>query len=160
MVWILIGIIYLLFDGVRLCLWTAATNGPIVHPPDDIWVWSSGGMILMGKTEEFGENPVPVPLCPPQIPHGLTWVRTWASTVGGRWLTIWAMARPSLLHWDTDFMNNKGYSVATMTEPSNWPWLSTVIATLTTHSLSSHLIRHNMTSDVDTTSLNNLSIIK
>jgi hypothetical protein len=24
-------------DGVRLRLWTAATNGPIVHPPGDIW---------------------------------------------------------------------------------------------------------------------------
>jgi hypothetical protein len=24
-------------DGVRLRLWTAATNGPIAHPPGDIW---------------------------------------------------------------------------------------------------------------------------
>jgi hypothetical protein len=24
-------------DGVRLCLWTAATNGPIVHSPGHIW---------------------------------------------------------------------------------------------------------------------------
>jgi hypothetical protein len=24
-------------DGARLCLWTAATNGPIVHPPGDIY---------------------------------------------------------------------------------------------------------------------------
>jgi hypothetical protein len=29
-----------------------------------------GGMILTGKTEEFGEKSVPVPLCPPQVP---TW---------------------------------------------------------------------------------------
>jgi hypothetical protein len=27
------------------------------------WNWQ-------GKTEELGEKPVPVPLCPPQIPHG------------------------------------------------------------------------------------------
>jgi hypothetical protein len=26
-------------NWVRLCLWTAATNGPIVHPPGDIWAW-------------------------------------------------------------------------------------------------------------------------
>jgi hypothetical protein len=25
-----------------------------------------------GKTEEFKDKPVPVPLCPPQIPYGLT----------------------------------------------------------------------------------------
>jgi hypothetical protein len=24
---------------MRICLWTAVTNGPIVHPPGDIWVW-------------------------------------------------------------------------------------------------------------------------
>jgi hypothetical protein len=29
------------------------------------WNWQ-------GKTEEVGEKPVPVPLCPPQIPRGLT----------------------------------------------------------------------------------------
>jgi hypothetical protein len=25
--------------GVRLRLWTAATNRPVVHPPGDIWAW-------------------------------------------------------------------------------------------------------------------------
>jgi hypothetical protein len=29
-----------------------------------------------GKNEELGEKPVPVPLCQPQIPRGLTWART------------------------------------------------------------------------------------
>jgi hypothetical protein len=43
-----------------------------------------------GKTEVLGENPVPMPLCPPQIPHG----PTRASAVRGRQLTAWAMARP------------------------------------------------------------------
>jgi hypothetical protein len=40
-----------------------------------------------GKTEILGEKPVPVPFCPPQIPHGLTWDRIRASAVGGRRLT-------------------------------------------------------------------------
>jgi hypothetical protein len=41
------------------------------------------------------EKPVPMPLCPPQIPHGLTRDWTWASAVGGRRLTAWAVARPT-----------------------------------------------------------------
>jgi hypothetical protein len=49
------------------------------------WNWQE-------KTEVLGEKPVPVPLRPPQIPHGLTWDRTRASAVGGRWLT--GTARP------------------------------------------------------------------
>jgi hypothetical protein len=39
-------------------------------------------------------KPAPVPLCPPQIPHDLTWARTRAAAVGSRRLTTWAMARP------------------------------------------------------------------
>jgi hypothetical protein len=49
------------FDGVRLRLWPAATNGHNVYPPDDIWVWRA--MVewyWQGKTEELGEKPVPV----------------------------------------------------------------------------------------------------
>jgi hypothetical protein len=61
-------------DRVRICVYTAATNGPFVHPPGGY-----GGMPLTGKTEEVGENPVPLPLCPSQIPHELTRTRTWAS---------------------------------------------------------------------------------
>jgi hypothetical protein len=26
-------------DGVRLRLWSTATNGPIGHPPSDMWAW-------------------------------------------------------------------------------------------------------------------------
>jgi hypothetical protein len=37
-----------------------------------------------GKTEELGEKPVPVPLCPSQIPHGLTRDQTRASAVCSR----------------------------------------------------------------------------
>jgi hypothetical protein len=36
----------------------------------------------------------PVLLCPPQIPHDLTWARTQAAAVGSQRLTAWAMTRP------------------------------------------------------------------
>jgi hypothetical protein len=34
-----------------------------------------------GKPKYWGGKPVPVPFCPPQIPHGLTWDRTRVSAV-------------------------------------------------------------------------------
>jgi hypothetical protein len=58
------------------------------------WNWQ-------GKTEVLGENPVPVPLCQPQIPHGLTRDRTRASAVRDRRLTAWAMAQPSRVFTET-----------------------------------------------------------
>jgi hypothetical protein len=39
-------------------------------------------------------KPAPAPLCPPQIPHGLTRARTRAAAVGSQQLTAWGMARP------------------------------------------------------------------
>jgi hypothetical protein len=71
--------------GVRLCLWTAANNSPLVHSPGDIWTW--GAMVewyWQGKTEELEEKAIPVPLCPPQIPYGLTRARARASTMRSR----------------------------------------------------------------------------
>jgi hypothetical protein len=59
------------FDGVRRSLWPAATGVPTVHPPDDTWLWRAVvDIILTGETEDGGERPVPVLLCPPQVPHG------------------------------------------------------------------------------------------
>jgi hypothetical protein len=43
--------------------------------------------IDMGKPKYSGEKPVPVALCPPQIPHGLSRDRNRASAVRGRLLT-------------------------------------------------------------------------
>jgi hypothetical protein len=42
-----------------------------------------------------GENPVPVPHCPPQIQHGLTRTRTGASVVSGQRLAACDMAWPT-----------------------------------------------------------------
>jgi len=36
-----------------------------------------------GKTETVGERPVPLPLCPLHISHGLVWVWTWAFVLKG-----------------------------------------------------------------------------
>jgi hypothetical protein len=58
------------------------------------WNWQ-------GKTEVLGENPVPVPLCPPQIPHGLTWNWTRASAVRGRRLTACLSHGTAILNLST-----------------------------------------------------------
>jgi hypothetical protein len=76
-------------------LWTATTNGHIVHAPDDISVWwTTVEWYRQGKIEEIREKPIPVPLCPPQITHGLTRAQTRDSAVRGERLNAWAMARP------------------------------------------------------------------
>jgi hypothetical protein len=51
-------------------------------------------MILTGENKVLGELPVPVSLCPPQIPEGVTWDRTRGSAVRGRRLTVCVMVRP------------------------------------------------------------------
>jgi len=35
------------------------------------WSWSIGG--ITGENQVFGENPIPIPRYPPQIPHGMAW---------------------------------------------------------------------------------------
>jgi hypothetical protein len=35
------------YDGLRLCLSTAATNGPIVHPPGDMLAWSAVVVVVV-----------------------------------------------------------------------------------------------------------------
>jgi hypothetical protein len=53
---------------------------------------SHGGMILTEETEEFGERPAPVLLCPP---HWLMRARIRFSATIGRRLTARTMARPA-----------------------------------------------------------------
>jgi hypothetical protein len=69
----------------------------ILHTPPMIWVWrETVEWHWQGKTEELGEKPVPVPFCPPQIPHGLSRARSRAFAVRGRRLTTWTIARPAI----------------------------------------------------------------
>jgi hypothetical protein len=69
-------------------VWMPALFASILRIAQMIWVLESDGGIIywQGKTEELGEKPVPAPLCPPEIPHGLTGARTRASAVRGQWL--------------------------------------------------------------------------
>jgi hypothetical protein len=49
-------------------------------------------MKLTGENRSTREKPVPVPVCPPQIRHGLTRDRTRVSVVRGRRIAASAMA--------------------------------------------------------------------
>jgi hypothetical protein len=53
-----------------------------------------GGLRIGGGNRNTQKEPAPVPLCPPQIPHDLTWAWTRAVAMGSRRLTAWALARP------------------------------------------------------------------
>jgi hypothetical protein len=53
-----------------------------------------GGMRTGRGNRSTRRKPAPVPLCPPQIPHDLTWAWTRAAAMGIRRLTAWAMTRP------------------------------------------------------------------
>jgi hypothetical protein len=85
------------WGGVRLSpLGTSANIWPIVPGPDNRWwVWSSRWNENWQGKPKYSEKTCTVPLCPPQIPHDLTWDRTRVAAVGSRRLTAWAMARPS-----------------------------------------------------------------
>jgi hypothetical protein len=73
-----------------------------------------------GKPKYSGKKLAPVPLCLPQIPHGLTRDRTWASAVRGRRLTALAMARPrsQLLVVNVTASRNLLHSVGHLRQPS------------------------------------------
>jgi hypothetical protein len=54
---------------------------------DDDDYGAVGGMRIGGGNRSTQRKPAPVPLCPPQIPHHLTWDRTRAAAVGSQRLT-------------------------------------------------------------------------
>jgi hypothetical protein len=73
---------------VRLVFFIFSSNGAPVE-----WNWQ-------GTTEVLGEKPVPVPLCPPQIPHGLTRDRTRCQNNGTAeaW-SFYKLSMDQLLHY-------------------------------------------------------------
>jgi hypothetical protein len=74
---------------VRLSpLGTSATNWPLYQPRmiDDEH-GAVGGMRIGRGNRSTQRKPTPVQLCPPQIPHDLTWARTRAAAVGNGRLT-------------------------------------------------------------------------
>jgi hypothetical protein len=88
---------HLFLGGVRLSpLGTSATVGLLYQPRmiDDDDYGAVGGMRIDKGNRSTRRKPAPVPLCPPQIPHDLTWDRTRAAAVGSQRLTAWTMARP------------------------------------------------------------------
>jgi hypothetical protein len=79
----------LLLSGTRLSpLGTAATTG-LLYQPQMI----DGGMKIGRGNRSTRRKPAPVPLCPPQIPHDLSWARNRAAAVGSQRLTVRAMVR-------------------------------------------------------------------
>jgi hypothetical protein len=76
--------------GVRLNpLGTSATVCLLYQPRmidvDDYG--AVGGMRIGRGNRRTRRKPAPVPLCPPQIPHDLTWDRIRAAVVGNQRLT-------------------------------------------------------------------------
>jgi hypothetical protein len=101
-IWDDISIIFFLVSlgGVRLSpLGTSATVSLLYQPRmiDDNDYGAVGGMRIGRGNRSTRRKPAPVPLCPLQIPHDLTWDRTRAAEVGNQRLTAWAMAGPEII---------------------------------------------------------------
>lgn len=104
--WILL--FFYCYNDMRLCLCgTAATNGSIVHFPDDTCMKME--QLWNDIDKGLWEN---LPLCTPYIPCGMPWKWTWAYLVR-RWqlgtcVTTWPKDLNTLcmkcLHWHNLFM--------------------------------------------------------
>jgi hypothetical protein len=86
-------------DGVRLCLWTAATNRPVVHSRDDIWVWTAMVEWYLDRTKPNNseKKPVAVPFCPgpsrerravKRLSHGTARSWRWPDKIETRWACV------------------------------------------------------------------------
>jgi hypothetical protein len=82
------------FDWDWVHLVHRALTGLLYQPRliDDDECVAVGGMRIGRGTRNTRRKSAPVPLCPPQTPHYLTWARTQAAAVRSRQLTTWAIA--------------------------------------------------------------------
>jgi hypothetical protein len=75
---------------------------PRMLDDDDDEYGAVGGMRIGRGNRSTRSKPAPVPIFPPQIPHDLTWDRTWAAAMRSRQLTAWAMAWPVITQKSTE----------------------------------------------------------
>jgi hypothetical protein len=75
-----------------LCWWCETMSTNCGH--QQVWCSAMVEWYWQGKTKEIGEELVPMSLCLPHIPHGLTHGQTQAFVVRGLWLTALAMVLP------------------------------------------------------------------
>jgi hypothetical protein len=83
---------FIILSGVRMSpLGTAATTDLLFQPKmigvHDGECGEIGGMLIDRGYRNTRKNSAPAPLCPPQLPHDQTWVRTLAAAVGNQRLT-------------------------------------------------------------------------
>jgi hypothetical protein len=78
--------------GLRPRLWTAATNGHIIHPPDDEFEEPQWNDIDRGKQKNSENN-----LSQCHFIHLKSWIDSGANPMKGRRLTAWAMILPHQL---------------------------------------------------------------
>jgi hypothetical protein len=88
-IFLFVGFFLVSLGGVRLSpLGTSATVGLLYqHRMIDDDYGAVGGMRIGSGNRSTWRKPAPVPLCPPQIPHDLTWDRTRAAAAGSQRLT-------------------------------------------------------------------------
>jgi hypothetical protein len=86
-----------LLGGATLSPLSISTTIGLLYQPriiDDDECGAVGGMRIDWWNRRTRRKPAPMPLCPPQIPHVLTWARIRPAAVGSRLLTARAMVRP------------------------------------------------------------------
>jgi hypothetical protein len=77
-----------ILSGVRLNPLGTAVTIDLLHQPQMIDDCGAiRGMKVGRGNQNTRRKPAPVPLCPLQIPHDLTWARTQAAAVGSQRLT-------------------------------------------------------------------------